>query len=210
MTLLEKAKADGIEIRKNINSPNLCPCDHGYETKEESKAFCAGHTCEECYAREYKGPDPRANPLTISKKLSLIDEYLTELTDPRWRDMIQEYREYLTRQTGPEKAIFNEPQKAINRESILQGAIECTCTDRNNQYGGPERSFAAIAEMWTAYMHCKGHDTTINAHDAAMMLTLFKAARVTTSDSPKADTYVDLAGYASCAGEIACGGSDNG
>jgi hypothetical protein len=98
----------------------------------------------------------------------------------------------------------------VTRRQILEEAINAVCTDRNNQYGGPEKSFTAVAEMWTAYMHCKGHDITIDAHDAAMMLTLFKAARVTTSDSPKADTYVDLAGYAACAGELACGGSDNG
>lgn len=157
MTLLEKAKQDGKRLYSWLECAIECPCTHGYESREESAAFCDGHNCEECYAREYKGH--------------------TE-----------------------------EPQKAITRESILQGAIECTCTDRNHQYGGPERSFAAIAEMWTAYMHCKGHDITITAHDAAMMLTLFKAARVTTSETPKADTYTDMAGYAACAGEIACAG----
>lgn len=99
-----------------------------------------------------------------------------------------------------------EQPEPMTREKILDAANRCVCTDRNHQYGGPERSFTAIAEMWTAYMHCKNHDITITAHDAAMMLALFKAARVTTSETPKADTYTDLAGYAACAGEIACGG----
>ena len=94
------------------------------------------------------------------------------------------------------------------RRRILEEATNAVCTDRNHQYGGPEQSFAAIAEMWTAYLHCSGYDITLDAHDAAMMLTLFKAARVTTSDTPKADTYADLAGYAACAGELACGGSN--
>lgn len=92
----------------------------------------------------------------------------------------------------------------IIREEILQEAIRATCTDRNNQYGGPENSFAAVAEFWTAYMHVRGYDVTITAHDAALMLSLLKMARATTSETPKIDTYADLAGYAACAGEIAC------
>ena len=96
------------------------------------------------------------------------------------------------------------------RRQILEEAITAVCTDRNHQYGGPEQSFSVIAEMWTAYMRCKGYDITITAHDAALMLAAFKMARAITSENPKTDTYADLAGYAACAGELACGGSDNG
>lgn len=102
------------------------------------------------------------------------------------------------------------PEKAITCESILRGAIEATCTDRNHQYGGPERSFTAIAEMWTAYMRTCGRDIVFNDYDVAMMLSLFKVARTVTSENPKADTYIDIAGYVACAGEIACRGKKDG
>ena len=97
-----------------------------------------------------------------------------------------------------------------SRRQILEEAITAVCTDRNHQYGGPEQSFSAIAEMWTAYLRCAGHDIVLFAHDAALMLAAFKLARAITSETPKTDTYADLAGYAACAGELACGGADNG
>lgn len=105
----------------------------------------------------------------------------------------------------PEKAeTATDPIKAIDRELILKEAITCTCTDRNLQYGGPESSFPAIAELWTGYLRASGHNITLTAKDAALMLMLFKTARAITSETPKADTYIDMAGYAACAGEIAC------
>jgi hypothetical protein len=146
--------------------------------------------------------------MDLQTKLKLINNYLeNECANIQWREMMTEYRQYLMSFKAEAKPSPDDP---VTRRQILEEAINAVCTDRNHQYGGPEQSFTAIAEMWTAYLHCKGHDITIDSHDAAMMLTLFKAARVTTSDSPKADTYVDLAGYAACAGELACGGDNNG
>ena len=41
----------------------------------------------------------------------------------------------------------------------------------------------------------------ITAKDAGAMMALLKVARIATGSSP--DSFVDLAGYAACAGEIA-------
>lgn len=41
----------------------------------------------------------------------------------------------------------------------------------------------------------------ISAKDVAVMMSLLKIARIATGSSP--DSFVDLAGYAACAGEIA-------
>lgn len=52
MTLLEKAREVGAEI---VGSrAEGCPWTYGLESKNESDAFCPGHSCVECYAREYK------------------------------------------------------------------------------------------------------------------------------------------------------------
>lgn len=93
------------------------------------------------------------------------------------------------------------------REEILNEAKKCVCTDRNQQYGEPEDNFAVIAQFWEQYVRakCVGHgvDVDFDAEDVANMMVLFKVGRAATANEQKADTYIDIAGYAACAGEIA-------
>ena len=100
------------------------------------------------------------------------------------------------------------------RAGILEEARKAVCTDRNEQYGEPENSFSVIAELWSAYLtaRCAPGNSRIDlsAADAAEMLVLFKVARSATAITKKADTYADMAGYAACAGELACGGKRDG
>lgn len=84
----------------------------------------------------------------------------------------------------------------MKRAEILEAARVCVCGEREQDYGSPEDSFALIAKLWTVYM---GH--TISPKDVAVMMALLKVAQIKNSD--KADSYIDLAGYAACAGEIA-------
>lgn len=84
----------------------------------------------------------------------------------------------------------------MKRAEILEVAKACVCGEREQDYGTPEDSFGLIAQLWTVY---KG--TMFTAKDVAMMMALLKVARICNSD--KADSFVDLAGYAACAGEIA-------
>jgi len=85
----------------------------------------------------------------------------------------------------------------MDRKMILDNAVENVTGQRVDDYGTPENNFAKIAELWTAY---KGADFT--AHDVAMMMALLKVARIKSSPW-KSDSYIDLAGYAACAGELA-------
>lgn len=84
----------------------------------------------------------------------------------------------------------------MTRAEILEAARKCVCGGREQDYGTPENNFSLIASLWTAY---NGREYT--AKDVAMMLALLKVARISNGD--KADSFVDLAGYAACAGEIA-------
>lgn len=85
----------------------------------------------------------------------------------------------------------------INRKTILETAEACVCRDRQDQYGKPEDSFSEIAMLWTAYT---GND--ISPVDVAQMMILLKVARA--KGNPKhQDNWIDIAGYAACAGEIA-------
>lgn len=84
----------------------------------------------------------------------------------------------------------------MTRSEILKKAEECVCGQREQDYGSPERNFETIAGMWTIYT---GH--AISALDVAMMMCLLKIARVKNGGG-SGDSYVDLAGYAACGGEI--------
>ncbi|SHI24368.1 hypothetical protein SAMN02745823_03827 [Sporobacter termitidis DSM 10068] len=101
----------------------------------------------------------------------------------------------------------------MNRKQILNEAEKCVCQDREQQYGAPENSFGAIASLWNSYIESydmklvskDGIVCTLDAHDVGIMMCLFKVARIAGGQT-KADNYIDLAGYAACAGEIACKG----
>ena len=90
----------------------------------------------------------------------------------------------------------------MTRKEILSAAEECVCTSRQEEYGSIENNFSLIARLWREYLDT---DNPITAHDVAMMMALLKIARIATGE-PKADNYIDLAGYAACAGEIAMEG----
>lgn len=87
----------------------------------------------------------------------------------------------------------------MTREEILETAKKCVCGDRDKQYGPPENSFRLIARLWNAYLEDR-MSVMLDAKDVAVMMCLFKIARMMTS--VKDDNWIDLAGYAACGGEI--------
>ena len=96
----------------------------------------------------------------------------------------------------------------MNRTEVLDKAKGCVCGDRDHDYGGPEKSFECIAMMWDAYLtYRKGRPCYLEPADVAAMMALMKIARIAKSPE-KADSWIDLAGYAACGGECACGGDD--
>lgn len=98
---------------------------------------------------------------------------------------------------------------AKTRAEILDSAKKCVCEDRNGQYGEPEDSFKNIAEYWELYLqhNCviEGTDVWVTPADVAMMMALFKIARIETAGMPIADSYVDAVGYIACGGGIELG-----
>ena len=88
------------------------------------------------------------------------------------------------------------------RESVLEDAKQCVCKDRNNIYGGPEDNFSCIAKFWNIYLNNLGNDVSLSPKDVAIMMTLFKLARLTTANSYHRDSWVDAIGYLACGSEI--------
>jgi hypothetical protein len=90
----------------------------------------------------------------------------------------------------------------MNREEILQTAIQYITKDRDATHGNAEDNFDNVAELWSWWLH--GREIyTINGFDVALMMTLFKIARIKANPS-HVDNYEDGAGYLALAGEIAC------
>ena len=84
----------------------------------------------------------------------------------------------------------------MKRAEILEQAKICVCGKREEDYESPEDNFNQIAKLWTAY---KG--TEFTALDVSMMMALLKVARI-KSGTATDYSFVDLAGYAACGGEI--------
>ena len=91
----------------------------------------------------------------------------------------------------------------MTRKEFLDKADKCVNGDRDLQYGEPEDNFLEIAKLWSAYL-----DTDIGAEDVAIMMCLFKIARLKSSYYQSKDSWIDLIGYAACGGEIATRGEE--
>ena len=88
----------------------------------------------------------------------------------------------------------------MTRAEILDAAKKCVCGQREQDYGTPESNFQLIADLWNAYLY-QDFKTVISATDVAMMMALMKIARIKNGGGT-GDSFVDLAGYAACGGEI--------
>jgi len=87
--------------------------------------------------------------------------------------------------------------------AICRRAAELVEGDRQATHGDALEVYADLAAQWNAYLGerlvpgCR-----LSARDTALMMALMKISR-TKHGAPNPDNYVDLAGYAGIAGEIA-------
>ena len=112
--------------------------------------------------------------------------------------LIREARDYILSMIKPVTKGENKPEP-WTRKRVLSEAERCVCGQREHEYGVPEDSFEMIGKLWTVYLD---YATKIDAHDVAAMMALLKIARIAKSPDHM-DSWCDLAGYASCGGEIA-------
>lgn len=104
----------------------------------------------------------------------------------------------------------------MNRAEILEAARTCVCGEREQDYGSPEDNFETIGLLWGTYLRAAHPElayviapNSVTANDVAMMMALLKIARIATGKGT-ADSFVDLAGYAACGGEISTKEAANG
>ncbi len=96
----------------------------------------------------------------------------------------------------------------MKRAEILEQARVCVTGERERDYGSPENNFETIGLLWGIYLNAAHPEELkmfpvngITPKDVAAMMALLKIARIATGNNP--DSFIDLAGYAACGGEIA-------
>lgn len=89
----------------------------------------------------------------------------------------------------------------MQRAEILDTAKRAVA-DRGLNYGQPEDNFQRIANRWNTHLENLGMDADLTAESVAIMLADVKIARL-ENDPTHADSWIDMAGYAACGGEIA-------
>lgn len=83
------------------------------------------------------------------------------------------------------------------RKNIIEKVAKTILSDRQDTYGSPEDSFQLIAMSWSLYL-----GIAIRPDQVADMMELLKIAR--RQNQPfHLDNYIDSAGYAILAGELA-------
>ena len=83
------------------------------------------------------------------------------------------------------------------RKNIIEKVAKTILNDRQDTYGSPEDSFQLIAMYWGLYLNI-----SIRPDQVADMMELLKIAR--RQNQPfHLDNYIDSAGYAILAGELA-------
>jgi|TARA_R110000787_G_scaffold103596_1_gene210214 hypothetical protein len=87
----------------------------------------------------------------------------------------------------------------MNRNECLKIAQDLINGDRASDYGDAYLNHARVAALWTTYTQSR--TTALSPVDVAMMMVLMKVAR--TMENPKNDSFVDIAGYAALASEMA-------
>lgn len=91
----------------------------------------------------------------------------------------------------------------MKASEICATAAELVSGDRQTTHGDKKENHENIAKLWSAYLAIRREPgAPLDAQDAALMVALLKIARTQTG-SHNIDDYVDLAGYAGVAGEIA-------
>lgn len=123
-----------------------------------------------------------------------IEAMLSE-KDSRVEELLKEYHENKLNHAEIAE-LYGTGKVTPKRAEILHEAEKCICGQREQDYGSPEDNFATIADFWSDYKHI-----SFTPVDVAMMMCLLKIARIRNGGGT-GDSFVDLAGYAACAGEI--------
>lgn len=132
--------------------------------------------------------------IQIFREVKKPIEYAPNLTD--FKDFVRDLNSKY-----PPSPPSKPPYYTAN--SLLLHAAQIVAGDRAAQHGPKERNHQNIADLWNAFLGPR-LTTPLSPMEVALLMALLKIARTkdgSGKDNP--DSYIDLAGYAGVAGEIA-------
>jgi len=106
--------------------------------------------------------------------------------------------------TTNQQAIRPNNTNTDRRAEFLETVRNLVCKDRNVTHGDAEDNFRVIGQLWNVYLHnskCEPASQDLNSIDVAIMMCLFKTARL-MANPKNMENWHDLAGYAACGGGI--------
>ena len=187
-------KATSVQNIKNVK--DICYSIENHPMERESKLTIVASTDDDIFAFEFEGSDL----LQSCKRSGLFTGWEK---DQKIRELEKELHSLknLKKSNLPETTTNEEPS---SRSDILDLAKKCVCGKREQDYGTPESNFQLIADLWNQYLFKEPGAKEvfgIGPMDVAMMMGLMKIARIRNGGG-SGDSFVDLAGYAACGGEI--------
>ena len=99
-------------------------------------------------------------------------------------------------------ALLLEREDHMRAADICRKAGELVGGERAQSHGAKLDNFERIAALWNGWIRARRSDGDFTAHDVGVMMALLKLAR-TQSGAFNIDDYLDAAGYAGCAAEVA-------
>jgi hypothetical protein len=90
---------------------------------------------------------------------------------------------------------------------ICHLAADLVGGERDRTHGTKRRNFENIARLWSAYLANRPYPLPLRPDEVGDLLELMKVAR-RQHGAHNLDDYIDAAGYAACAGEIASEGGE--
>lgn len=84
----------------------------------------------------------------------------------------------------------------MKKDEILDVAKNLVCGERAKQYAPPKKNFRRIAAIWSEIL-----GTAITPAQVALCMAGVKITRLIENEE-HIDSWVDLAGYAACGGEV--------
>ncbi len=223
----KEMKATSTQTIKNVK--DISVTIENYPVEMESKITIVASTDDDIFEFEFEGPDL----LQSCKKAGLLNGWEKDLKIKELREMnddLEQEREAILEANDKLREEFDKvaeenkklrnrinnlkrpktptfaDKEPTSRRDILKAAEMCVCGQREQDYGTPESNFQLIADLWNDYLfNSSKNDITITPTDVAMMMALMKIARIRNGGG-SGDSFIDLAGYAACGGEIWYGG----
>ena len=203
---LEDNKMNATSVQNIKNVKDVCFDISNDPIEMKSKFTIVASTNDDIFAFEFEGEDllqscKRAGLFTGWEKDQRINELEKKLSE--WK---KEAAECLKLRDEAQKEAYklkkeNEREEPSSRRDILHAAEKCVCGQREQDYGTPESNFQLIADLWNDYLKKEQSSIVVDAMDVAMMMALLKIARIKNGGG-SGDSFIDLAGYAACGGEI--------